>query len=215
MPETMNVAIGVDPDTTKTALAIVDLNGPSVLAVYVMRQKGKRERQASIRMAEIAAGIVKHHAFVKDEIFPPVEWVKAVAIEGQELYLPKSGKGKDSQGTKNPRSILWLAPISGIWMGLLKLLFPDAAMFFPAPSGWKGQTPKQIHHNRIGKKLGWEMENHGSKDKGYAAPVDVNIPVGSDIIESDWKHIMDAIGLALWAGEQAEKQKARIARKES
>lgn len=201
----MRLAIGVDPDTTSTALAVVDVDTPQVLAVYLMKQRSKKGREATLEMLKLAHDM----HLSRNEKLPGgeqhvtsiVHETVAIAVEGQELYMPRGGRG----GTKNPRSILWLAPISGVWMALLKFAYPEAQLYFPAPAEWKGQVPKQVHHMRIGKALGWAMAKSGGQKTGYGYPENVKIPLGDKINKSDWKHAMDAVGLALWAGEQARK----------
>lgn len=206
----MRFAIGIDPDTTATAIAIAEVKSRQVVAVYVVRQKGKKDRQATLAMVEHFAEIFDD----RDSKLPPGDLVDVIAVEGQELYLNHNKKGdKKSKGTQNPRSILWLAPISGAGLMMLRLVSRSAELLFPAPGGWKGQTPKQVHHGRIGSKVGWEMVNVGSKETGYAYPANPTV-MKPDCLEAinqaDWKHVMDAVGLCFYGIDHLEK-KAKMA----
>lgn len=212
----MRISIGVDPDTTVTAVAIVDIepDTPKLLAAYMVKQKGSKERKATLAMSDMVMGMLEKRV----ELFPVPELIEVVVVEGQELYLGNEiddtwdgrttiKNRKTKKKTPNPRSILWLAPISGLWIMFLRIIAPNAMRLFPAPAAWKGQTPKPIHHARIGKAMGWKM----AKASGYCFPDEGEnvVPMGTKINKGDWKHLMDAIGLALWGGKELKKAEAK------
>jgi hypothetical protein len=118
----------------------------------------------------------------------------AVAVEAQEIYQFGTGR------TANPKSIMYLATVAGMALAAHSRAFH---LFFPTPQAWKGSVPKIIHQARILSKCGWKYEKVGTLDNGYCYPVDVPIGLG-DFKKTDWKHLVDAIGLALYAKEQYE-----------
>ena len=69
---------------------------------------------------------------------------------------------------------------------------------------WKGDIPKCVHQARVLKKRGMEYETRGSKGAGrdsrYTVPTSGfdNIRTGGKLGAGDWKHAVDAIGLADW-----------------
>lgn len=67
------------------------------------------------------------------------------------------------------------------------------------PAEWKGQTPKDISQARICSRLGWPFE----KMAGYARPTDgfSGVRGATELKKSDWKHVLDAIGIALWGAD--------------
>ena len=59
-----------------------------------------------------------------------------------------------------------------------------------APDDAKGTVPKPIHQARTYRRMGWDCE----RLKSYSVP---KTP-GYDIDPGAWKHVGDALGLALW-----------------
>ena len=119
------------------------------------------------------------------------EWshLDKVVIEGQQFYRPGRAKG-------NPNSLRWLAYLSGAIAGHALGFIPDTKVVIVDPADWKGQVPKHVHQARTYKRLGWPCEEHGGKDPYM-------VPTGSpfELKATQWKHVGDAIGLALWASK--------------
>lgn len=186
--------IGIDPDLHTTAFAQVGLD-KSILGVGVAKVPAKfKGTEAVLRMIAEMQRFACNHVWVTS--------TRLVCVEGQELYVGK---------TKNPKDILALGQVAGgcvaAFAGLS--IIPDLAM--PLPKEWKGGVPKRIHHARIYGSLGIAYKACGTKENGYAVPLDPVRTIGK-VLKSDWKHIGDAIGLALWAREQwVEAQKGNPA----
>ncbi len=125
----------------------------------------------------------------------------AFAVESQELYLGK---------TPDARSILHLAQVAGAGYLMCRRLNPTAVGYFPRPAEWKGQIDKHAHHIRILLRAG--ITHHkvmGGKDR-YLAPMHPEqVPGGSQLRDSDWKHVNDAIGLAQYAADTYQYQTAK------
>lgn len=129
------------------------------------------------------------------------DWVfgaHAAAVEGQEIvYTARSGK--------NPRSLLHLAYVSG---GLVAKVSPGCMHTeLVMPQKWKGSIDKLIHQRRICRKMGWEYK----EADGYVIPdVDLDdVNTCGKINPGDWKHIMDSVGLALWARDEYIKRERK------
>lgn len=71
-------------------------------------------------------------------------------------------------------------------------------VFLPLPSQWKGSVPKEIHQARVLRKVGIEPK----KGAGYCYPADPKVLKRWGFPKGSWKHLSDAIGLALWGLEQ-------------
>lgn len=176
---------GADPDLHTTGIALIDEHDQLTNA-WCVRAKGKQDRDGSAAMCQ---------AIYAWRMTQFLDFSIAAAVEGQELYR---GTGKGD--TKNSRDILFLAPISGALMVVLtafsgKELSP---LYFPAPGGWKGQTPKQIKQARILERAKLKYKMSGSQDDGYCYPLSTSF----DIKQTEWKHVTDAIGLAQYARDR-------------
>jgi len=100
-------------------------------------------------------------------------------VEGQETYF---GSGKAP-----PQGIVFLGQMTGVLLALSSLhrAISKTNLFCPKPKQWKGQVPKDIHHKRI---------------QGKVACAKTLVHGG--IVDKDWIHIWDAIGLALYGLEK-------------
>jgi hypothetical protein len=128
---------------------------------------------------------------------------RAMAVEGQSIR-----RG----GHARPNDIKNLAFAAGGISASLLDRWPKADLFVPEPSEWKGSIPKEVHQQRICSAVGWPHERR----KGYCVPEDIGDCESvrwSDREErkamrgGDWKHGLDALGLALWARDQWEKNR--------
>lgn len=191
--------LGLDPDLHRTAIALVDEHN-NLVGVGCCRVSAKKKGiQACLSM--IGALEEMWHDW-----FTGQDNIVAAAIEGQDItYTAKRGA--------NPNDILKLAPISGAACAYARVFNRTANIYMPKPVEWKGSKPKLIHHKHICKfMLGWEYEEKA----GYVIPdipdKDKDSIIGLDTINpSDWKHIMDAVGLAYWARESYRKNNANTA----
>lgn len=182
------VYIGSDPDMARPSLAAVDAANGEVVGLFVSRRsatkKGSNSIMHSIRNLH---GIFS--AFL-DDLGHPV--VLGVAIEGQQIeYTARTGA--------SPSSILALGTVTGALVSeaLHEVSSPDSVLL-PVPQAWKGGVPKEIHQGRVLSRLGWQYE----KMSGYCVPsVRTESLCSEKINQSDWKHLVDSIGLAVWCRE--------------
>lgn len=118
--------------------------------------------------------------------FTPFSEMTAL-VESQELHRMHRSAPKD---------ILRLAQVAGAILGVLGETFLDVRLV--SPQVWKGQVPKEIHQARVCRKLGWAFDTHPD----YVVPARAHWDGFSVSKASDWKHLMDAVGLALWGTEK-------------
>lgn len=184
--------LGIDPDLHNTGLALADAH-----RVYAVRlvtvDKNLKGEDAVIAMCAA---------------LPPVmasllgSGVEGIVVEAQELYL-----GGDAPKGK-PEDLFNLANVTG---AALSVVVQGPARRRPLPKEWKGQRPKSVHQASVCLKLGWAFERradyvvpHFHEDalvRGYPTPdgADEIMPLGN------WKHVMDAVGLALWGATKGFK----------
>lgn len=122
----------------------------------------------------------------------PLDDVCTVVVEGQRIR-PRSAA--------RPNDILLLGQVAGVLVGALESRL-DARLVVPAPEEWKGQQPKTVNQARSYTALGWTYQIQGSKSSGYCIPIsghrDIYCP--TYLRPADWKHVGDAVGMALWGG---------------
>lgn len=108
-------------------------------------------------------------------------------VESQELHYGHRSAPKD---------IIRLAQVAGAILGSFGV--SPSHVRLVSPSTWKGQVPKEIHQARVCKKLGWDFEPMSD----YVRPAQKHWEGFTIHKPSDWKHLMDAVGLALWGREK-------------
>ena len=172
--------LGIDPDSTHTSWAIV---GKELrpLAVGVLKT-ARADSGTTIRQLSVALDAVfLWHG----------DLVEAAVVEGQQYH----------HGGKSPvADIIKVAQIAG---GLAGCVMQKAGVkvAIPSPKDWKGSVPKRIHQPRIYQKLGLLY----TSAKGYAYPSGcaelAKVAGASRLSKSDWKHVGDALGLAIYGVE--------------
>lgn len=90
-----------------------------------------------------------------------------LVIESQQVYRGALMRG-------DPNDLIQLAAVKGAIIQRFAHL--EGNIFAPKPSEWKGQVPKDVHHERILKRLSHEEQKLWPKNK----------------------NARDAIGLGLW-----------------
>lgn len=164
--------IGIDPDMH--TMPIVRM-GRGLFEVGILRVS-----TSLVGLDAVKAMCGECHKVVDSGNFATI-----ACVEAQEIY-----RGQ----TKNPRDIMHLAMVAG---AAVSRFIHCAEMYFPRPAEWKGQVDKLAHHYRIAGKLRWDVvKTKGKKPYLY---VPDKFP---HLRQSDWPHVFDAIGLAMWAEEQ-------------
>lgn len=167
------LVLGIDPDTTTTAWAVVSMD--RVFAVGIVRADDEilMLRHASVSFPSIMKGYN----------------LDLGVVEGQQVY---------SGGKAAHADIVKLAQTAGGLLGVLAVLNPTLPLLFPTPAEWKKQTPKPINQGRTYAHFG--IEALVGKDYSWPSGCQraMRIEGFSRVRKGDWKHIGDAMGLALY-----------------
>lgn len=175
--------IGVDPDLHHTGWALVEPG--RVVSCGVIRIAGRfRGAEAAVQMCRVL-GV---------ELRPRREEASSAVVEGQQVY-------SRSQSRADPKNLLHLATVSGAVIATLR-----TPTYLPTPRQWKGSVPKAIHQGRVLSELEgpWEFTRPANRRNGViVTKYPLGIWQGSKApTATDWKHVVDAIGLAVWGLNQ-------------
>ena len=172
------LALGIDPDSRCTAWAVV--SPTKIVAVGVIRGP-ENEDVAQIVM-------LRNSGFALEAILKRHN-IQLAVVEGQAIH----------HGSKaRPADILKLGIVAGGCAGQIAYLQPSVSLAVPLPSDWKGQTKKPIDQ--------WRTFQHfgvlATKGADYTTPdgcaVIAAVEGAQAIKRGDWKHLGDALGLALY-----------------
>lgn len=196
------IFLGVDPDLHTTALAFAD--EAKVYAVKVVRVdaklKGVDAVVAMCRAIELEAFAFVHGDCkqIHDVLAPPT----GLVVEGQRYHHGRGGP------KANPEDLINLATVSGSALAG----GPDGITYRPLPHEWKGTISKDAHQGHVCRALGWEFERRGTGRGAYCVPTKGHEAVlGIEALKvSDWKHCLDAIGLARWGALKLAAKKAKV-----
>lgn len=205
MEDRPKVFAGVDPDLHHIPIAFIpekEGDGPIVI-VQINSDPKKKGTAAVLDVAKILGeqGTDTAKSMGLD--------VLSVAVENQSMkQAEKTGARKED--------ILKLGQVAGMMVMALTSITEN--MYFPSPQQWKGSVPKPIHQARICTRMGWDFK----KAAGYQVPQGLirgddyffacidhksGKVIEKDPNKGDWKHILDSIGLALYAKDVHEGNK--------
>jgi hypothetical protein len=176
----MKFYVGIDPDTKATGIVVL--------------VEGRLRYVACVR-ADDLQGMASMVSWTIKKIGSFVHALgsahsASVTIEDQEIaYSSKSGA--------NPRSMIPLAQVAGMAFGIAasQRKLGDVQEFVK-PVVWKGSVKKHVKQGWVFDRLGISYRVTTGKEP-YCVPT-VTIP-GADFPEGCWKHVADAVGIALWA----------------
>lgn len=185
--------IGIDPDLTSTAIAVYDPMLQKMVRLALVRARGYQSMLSTLPLE------------LERMLGPYIAGVDAVVIEGQKIYQTRTG-GKEARADKN--DLVHLAHVTGICYGLLAS-HPSITPYVVEPSQWKGQRTKIATGTKLMNALGWRGRQRGGKDP-YIEMFDQDsickTSDGRKVKASDWKHLVDAAGMALWGSEAGAKR---------
>lgn len=203
--------IGVDPDLHRTGIAAIvkDVSGRPVLLRTGVAEV-HRKHVGLDACARMARGVV----LALNELFGDQWWPKCgdfprifLAVEGQQKYMGEGGK------KSNPEDLIRLGHVTGAaaaWEPPMQY-FGRMGRRIVIPSKWKGQVPKDICQARAFQRLGIPFV---TQDAGYCVPtynIGTTPVVLHNHLKSEWKHIGDAVALALWAFRDVHESPVRDA----
>jgi hypothetical protein len=175
------IYLGLDPDLHNTGLAVVDEEGLVAHVEIIRTAKCFIGEEAVQKMIQELARRLPMLMGTLD-IIPDPEYLSCT-VEGQQIYL--------GTGAARPDSLLLLAQVAGAAAGILAPFCGHLTL--PRPRKWKGSVPKPIHQARILGRMGWSYK----KGQGYTIPTAPPAHL-TKLKPEEWKHVVDAIGLAQW-----------------
>lgn len=176
--------LGVDPDTRCTAFAVVE--DGKFIGAWVARSPAGGIQLQLAALADIPLAF---------QVGSP--WFARAAVERPHIA------GRTHARPDDLLALSLAAGGAGAVLQALGAIHPQG-LFLPTPGAWKGQVPKHIQQARTCRRLGWEPEIRATGRGRYCVPHGLAQGVWGvvDLRTSDWKHVMDAVGLALWAEAQ-------------
>ena len=168
----INLFLGCDPDTKYQAYATIDLDDN--VKAWVVRSKTSDE-------------LVQCRSH---ETLLPVDDPFISVVEGQKVYA--------NDKKSNPDSLIKLARASGIACAYLARSPRCKGIKVATPQEWKGSVQKHAHQAHILKQLGQTPIVKGSGANRYCVPKDNFL----DLSMTEYKHVVDAIGMAMWLRDQ-------------
>ena len=168
------IAVGIDPDTKTTGVATVERTDDGelrVLFVGLFRAKGRKTADRRIEMAYELEHLCQYGLKTGRDI-------DAIVVEWMKLR---------PTGEKRPNNIVDLNGISGMCVSAAVRMRPRH-VFTPIPWDWKKNIPKKIHQARVIRRLGLTMDL-------------TDVPGAKQVPASMRQHVIDAIGMAVWALE--------------
>ena len=173
-----DMLVGIDPDLHTTALCWWPAGEltPRRLEIFRVPKEIKGQDCAAFLQHELLLSRLANLA----------------VIEGQQI---RTARGHE---TKNPKSIVDLATVAGVFAGRPEF----GETLIVQAQQWKGSVPKQIHQARILARIpGTKYKTVGTKEKGYCYPTAgplITLGKAAGLRRGDWKHVVDAIGIAQW-----------------
>lgn len=164
------IALGIDPDTKNTGIAIVSCDAvPEV--IYFATVKVKASLPVETRILHLSRAIAMQLRDLPYGI--PVEHI---VVEGQRVY-PRS--------KVRPQDLIHLAQVAGLAAAHAQQAYPLATLCIPEPRVWKGTVEKGAMQRRILKRVGLTDSLEG-------------VDGVEKMTKTQRGHVVDAIGLALW-----------------
>ncbi len=196
------VFVGADPDLHNISYAIF-CNGVLYILIYKIPVKVK-----GLECVHTFLDVACKHAEALRDVCEDITTVgledRSALIESQDVRY--AGKTNNAR----PQDLIKLATMGGAMIGVCSAL--DVPARYIMPAAWKGTIRKAVHQARICTKMGWKYEVSG-KDKDIVVPIDAadydctlitskEVKENHVINKGEWKHVLDSIGLALFAAEQ-------------
>lgn len=171
----MPIVLAIDPDTRTPAFACIEQEAGVFRFLFGGCGHVTGEEEPAVAAAKALAQALDQHPNA-----PHPSRVQAI-VEGQAIYPGSKAK---------PQHILGLAFAAGACLGML--MTRGYQVRSVAPAAWKGQVPKHVCQGRAYATLGWDYRVTDGQ-RPFALPADQR-----DIRRADWKHVGDAVALALW-----------------
>lgn len=199
IPRTRLSALGVDPDSKATGVAVVTGSLDLAAAPELSRIKVAHVACAEVEGmdARRRLPLMVQHAYQEVTIcLEATDGVDAIVVEGMA----------HRRNDPRPDNIVQLGVVQGITAGVAAARNIEVhgrchEVMMPLPVDWKGTIAKPKHQAELLRRLGLTADLS-------------RVPGATLVVAQDRTHVIDAIGLALWGLERLafEEKKLRILR---
>lgn len=190
------LVIGIDPDSRNVGLCgwWARLSSPEWVATTHVKSSGVFAAQELFDQCRAVFEAVSHRNAL-------------IVVEAMRIH-----RNAGDSSTKNPQSLVDLSFLGGIVAAAALATIPASTVLPVEASYWKGTLKKKVQHSRLLTQLGWDKQVLSDYARPKTFPADLSAL--SQVSKGDWKHVMDAIGLAQWGVRQLEDERRRRARVE-
>ncbi len=165
------LTLGVDPDTVRSGVAIVDRKRVWLVAAPSTGTPWDTAR--SLRTIATTFDLRANDA----------QSISRHIVEGQEIY---------ASGQANANHLISLAHIAGAAASV----FPNTTIVLPKQ--WKGQRPKGVSQKATLEHYGWKYKDNGKDKSPTVLEVPKDVTVIGELTKANWNEVLDATGIALW-----------------
>lgn len=175
------LTLGADPDTHRPAIAIVDGNS--------LRWHWQGNVSKKITGDDAVVEVARCLKDLQAPNFP----VEIVAVEQMQVYPGQGAQGADTLGKHGLDGLIRVASVGGLLLSWALGNWPGARAAMPTAQDWKGQQTKTANHRQTIARL---FDNDEMRTL-MALPA------------SRRSHVLDAVGIALWAQSGFQKRESR------
>ena len=200
IPRDRFYALGVDPDTKATGLALATCTlplrevAPQEIEIKLVASATAEGMDARRRLPPMAKALRESIADLVDHLSPALDMI---VVEGVA----------HRKNDPRPDNIIQLGVVQGLAMGAALIFegetgpISDPQLRMPLPVEWKGTMGKADHHALLLRRMHLKKTLKG-------------VPGAEDMKPAHRIHVIDAIGLAVWGLEQLvfEERKMRVLR---
>lgn len=180
-------AIGLDPDLTTTAWALVEAE----TKIVASEGSGRTFPVLVPRLVEVGVmrGRANTHGFpillaLGTHDFPRAD---VALVESMQVYSGAKAQAPTAD-------LMALQAIGGAAVAALHRA--GCQVEFLTPGLWKGQVDKKTHHERTAVALGFNIS------RGKPGNL-IGVKGAETVGRGTWRHLLDAAGMALWAIEHS------------
>lgn len=183
------LTLGIDPDLHRLALAWVQ--DGRLIDAHVLRVPAKVKGENAVVATSQQLSLLSLTGGNAGRLLYP----KRIAVESQRLTA------RPGRRHARPDDVVRLAQVAGVALQWAQVRWPGVEVHLVQPASWKGQVEKGASQARILRSLGLGFEIRGSRTARYAVPENPPRELSRRLTATDWKHAVDAAGLAAWIAQ--------------
>lgn len=182
----MLYSIGIDPDLHSTACAVLDQDRRVLYLGVARGSASNKGLDAILEQARQSVDVI--NGAVPDTVLREAFEIPASIIASIESPRYYHGSRKS-----NPQDLIHLAHVSGIFLAHLDRWGVKCSLV--TPKDWKAEKEKAVSQASSYREMGWSYTV--AKGEGYCVPELGPAYDRFNIRKGEWKHVGDAVGLAL------------------